>query len=117
MAMKLMPSAGSPSPDASAPQLPRWVDSSVIWRRIEQFLGASRWLPYQLGAVASLSFAMALMAPWFWSEKFLVLWFVLYPFWSGLDVFWKTPLRKTISTAMAIGTLMTVSILFLVHRG
>ena len=70
------------------------ADSNMIWKRIEQLLGTGRWLPYQLGAVMSLPFAAAFMASWEWSANFYILWCLCCPFWAGLDVFRRTPLRK-----------------------
>ena len=80
--------------------------------RLERLLAESRWRPYQLGTVLALPFAAALVAlAWLCSEFVALAWFTLYPFWAGLDVFHKTPLRKMISMAMFVGTLLSVAII------
>jgi hypothetical protein len=89
----------------------RDVDSMAP-NRLERLLAESRWRPYQLGTVAALPFAAALVAlAWLYSELVALAWFSLYPFWAGLDVFHKTPLRKMISMAMFVGTLLAVAII------
>jgi len=39
-------------------------------------------------------------------------WFGLYPFFGGLDVFWKTSTRKLVSTAVLFGKVVPFMIMF-----
>jgi hypothetical protein len=78
----------------------------MVLGKLEQILASSRWRPYQLGALASLPVAAVMVAVWLCSEAAAVLWLLLYFSLAGLDVFQKTPMRKMISTALLLGTVV-----------
>jgi hypothetical protein len=73
---------------------------------LKQLLKQSRWRPYQVGGLASLPVIAVMALLWTYFEIGAFVWLCLYPWWSGLDVFWKTPLRKIVSTALMLGTVV-----------
>lgn len=75
----------------------------MLTGRLKQLLEQSRWRPYQLGG-------LALLVIYFGISAFIRL--CLYPWRAGLGVFWKTPLRKTISTALMLATVVPLVVVF-----
>lgn len=78
--------------------------------RLTHVLGQSRWRPYQMGALLSLPILAVMALLWIHFELTAFFWLCLYPWWSGLGVFWKTPARKMISTAIMLGTLVPLMV-------
>lgn len=74
--------------------------------RLTHLLEQSRWRPYQAGALLSLPIFTVMALLWIHFELMAFFWLCLYPWWSGLGVFWKTPFRKMISTSIMLGTLV-----------
>jgi hypothetical protein len=72
--------------------------------RLTQLLEQSRWRPYQVGGLVSVPIIAGMALLWIYFEIGAFVWLCLYPWWSGLDMFWKTPCRKVISTALLLGT-------------
>jgi hypothetical protein len=79
---------------------------------LKQLLEQSRWRPYQLGGLLSLPVIAGMALLWIYFEIGAFVWLCLYPCWAGLDVFWKTPLRKTIATALMLGTVVPLLVVF-----
>ena len=79
--------------------------------KLSQLLESSRWRPYQLGSLASLPVTAVLVLSWLYWDIFAIVWFCFYPFWAGLGVFWKTPTRKAVSTALLVGIFMTLMVM------
>ncbi|MBI2737210.1 MAG: hypothetical protein HYX38_11775 [Rhodospirillales bacterium] len=73
---------------------------------LQRLLEESRWRPYQVGGLLSLPIIAVMALLWVYFEIGAFVWLCLYPWWSGLDVFWKTPRRKMISTALLLGTVV-----------
>ena len=78
---------------------------------LKKFLEQGRWRPYQLGALASLPFAAAMLLAWVGSELFVIFWFILFPFWAGLGIFRSTPIRKMVAIAIYLGTILSFIII------
>ena len=72
--------------------------------KLAQILESSRWAPYKLGALAALPVTAAMLLLWSYNAAIALIWLCLCPFWFGLDVFKKTPLRIMISLALFGGT-------------
>jgi hypothetical protein len=79
---------------------------------LTQRLESSRWAPYRLGALASLPMTVVMLLFWIYFPVVAIVWSFVYPFWAGLDVFTRTPLRKMISMALFVGTLTPFAIWF-----
>ncbi len=84
----------------------------MLTGRLKQLLEQSRWRPYQLGGLISLPVIAGMALLWIYFEIGAFVWLCLYPWWAGLGVFWKTPLRKTISTALMLATVMPLLVVF-----
>ncbi len=80
--------------------------------RFTQYLASSRWAPHKAGALASLPIIAVMLLLWSHKEIVAILWFCLYSFLGGLWIFHTTPIRKMISTALTLGTLVPFMIMF-----
>ena len=79
---------------------------------LTDFLERTRSRPYQAGGLASVSVIAGMALFWIYFEIGAFVWLCLYPCWAGLDIFWKTPLRKTVSTALFLGTIVPLLVVF-----
>jgi hypothetical protein len=79
---------------------------------LRDFLDQTRWRPYQAGGLVSVPVIAGMTLFWIYFEIGAFVWLCLYPCWAGLDVFWKTPLRKTVSTALMLGTIVPLLVVF-----
>jgi hypothetical protein len=79
---------------------------------LKELLGQTRWRPYQVGGLVSVPIFAGMTLLWIYFEIGAFIWLCLYPCWAGLDVFWKTPLRKTISTAILLATIVPLLVVF-----
>lgn len=73
---------------------------------LKDFLEQTRWRPYQAGGLASVPVIAGMTLFWIYFEIGAFAWLCLYLCCAGLDVFWKTPLRKMVSTALFLGTIV-----------
>ncbi|MCW5733962.1 MAG: hypothetical protein KIS73_07550 [Enhydrobacter sp.] len=63
----------------------------------------SQWIPYVGGIVASPGAYWLFDYAWRDWKAFAIFFTVAYVVSAGLPVFWRTPMRKGVSTALAIG--------------
>lgn len=77
-----------------------------------QILESGRWAPYKLGGLAALPVIGVMLLAWIYCDTVAIVWFFLYPLWAGLGIFWKTPMRKMVSTALLLGTVVPMLIMF-----
>ena len=81
------------------------MTSTELAQRLE-----SRWERFKLGTVAALPITALMTLFWIYYDFVALAWFVLYPWWSGLGIFHKTPVRKTISSALFLATMVSFAI-------
>ena len=74
--------------------------------KLTQFLQSSRWRPYLLGSLASLPVTILALQVWKDHYNWALVWVGVCAFLIGARVFWRTPVRKLISTAILLGTLV-----------
>lgn len=78
----------------------------MVPTRLAQFLQDSRWRPYLLGCLAAVPITVAMLQVWKHWDYLAWTWLILYGFVGigGARVFWNSPTRKLISTAVLVGT-------------
>lgn len=79
---------------------------------LKELLEQTRWRPYQVGGVVAMPIFAGMTLLWIYFEIGAFIWLCFYLCWAGLDVFWKTPLRKMFSTALFLATIVPLLVVF-----
>lgn len=67
-----------------------------------------KWAPFLVGLLISPIFALVMMFAWKEFEPIAAVWTVLVALFGWPRRLWRTPFRRSISTAIVIGTLAPV---------
>ncbi len=78
----------------------------MVPTKLVQILQDSRWHPYLLGCLAGVPITVVMLQVWKNWDYLAWTWLILYGLVGigGARVFWKSPTRKLISTAVFVGT-------------
>ena len=72
--------------------------------RFEETLRNPRWRPYLLGCLLGLPVTLVMLQVWRSYDYLAWGWLFLYSGLGGFGLWWRTPGRKTVSTALLVGT-------------
>ncbi len=76
----------------------------MVRAKFVQLARSERWRPIFLGCLLSLPLMAVLAVLRRYCFDLVACWFFLYLAFGGLGVFRRTPVRKLLSTAAAVGT-------------
>lgn len=82
----------------------------MIFARLEQTIRRERWRPYLIGCLIAVPVAFGMLQVWRHDDHAAWAWLLLYTLVGGFPIWWRTALRKSISTALLVGTFVPLLI-------